>query len=176
MKNGVLNNPHNLFGKLAALTPLQQNLWLSLLGLFLIAFPLSGYIQQSRLLLQLEQALNDKNQQLTHQQNLLTALQQKSVQQALDPRLTAALPAINRQVRQFLPTDLRLLVSDWEFIRNPQLHLQLEGHFTDFNQFMTALLTANKQLNVVSLQINRADNDHHATSIRIDLLLRLHFA
>ncbi|WP_040976013.1 hypothetical protein [Necropsobacter massiliensis] len=176
MKDRVLNNPHNLFGKLAALTPLRQNLWLSLLGLLLIAFPLSGYVQQSRLLRQLEQELHDKNQQLTHQQNLFTVLQQQSVQQPLDQRLTAALPAINRQVRQLLPTELHLLVSDWEFSRNPLLHLQLEGHFADFNRFMTALLTANRQLNVVSLQINRVDNDQHTASIRIELLLRLHFA
>ncbi|WP_051977412.1 hypothetical protein [Necropsobacter rosorum] len=176
MRCKILDNPHNLCGKLAALTPLRQNLLLGLLGLLLIAFPLSSYMQQSRLIRQLESALHDKNQSLTHQQNLLAVLQQKSARQAPDNRLTTVLPAINRQVQHYLTEELQLLGSDWEFAPNPLLHLQLAGHFSDFNRFMTALLTADSQLNPVSLHIHRADQANPAASIRIDLLLRLHFA
>ena len=154
------------------LHPWKQHSTLLFLGVFTLSFPLQHYWQQRVHMTHMEQQLQTQRENLAHQQKLLAALKEKAATQLLTPALAAKLPPINQQIQQFAQ-HLQIVQSQWDFHQKPLLRLQLQGHFKDLHSFLTALLNANTELELVEWQVLQIDEANEASSIQTGLLFQL---
>ncbi|OBY54261.1 competence protein [Aggregatibacter aphrophilus] len=154
------------------LSPRQQMALLCALGALLLYLPAQHYWQQRS---QLEHLMTQQQTQqatLSHQQKILTVLKEKAAKQLLTPQLAGKLPPINQQIQQ-LAQQLHIEHSQWDFRQKPLLTLHLEGHFNDLRQFLTALLNANDELELVEWQIQKLSGQNNGNTISSELLLQL---
>lgn len=159
--NGIswLNDPNNWFGKLLKLPRWQQYaLLLTISGSSLI-LPIMDYFQWQQAHTNLEQRLLQQRHELQQQQQRLRRLQQQSNAAFLAPERAERLTKFNQQMNTLLKDRLQVRRNQWEFHQFPLLSLQIQGNFTNLSQFLTALLTQYPALNVVSLHIERADQE-----------------
>lgn len=154
------------------LHPWKQHSALLFLGVFTLSFPLQHYWQQRAHMVHMEQQLQTQRENLAHQQKLLAALKEKAATQLLTPALAAKLPPINQQIQQ-LAQGLQIVQSQWDFHQKPLLRLQLQGHFKDLHSFLTALLNANTELELVEWQVSQHNEANEASSIQTALLFQL---
>ena len=141
------------------LHPWKQHSTLLFLGGFILSFPLQHYWQQRAHMTHMEQQLQTQRESLAHQQKLLAALKEKAATQLLTPALAAKLPPINQQIQQLA--------------QGLQIRLQLQGHFKDLHSFLTALLNANTELELVEWQVLQSDEANETSSIQTALLFQL---
>ena len=154
------------------LHPWKQHSTLLFLGVFILSFPLQHYWQQRAHMTHMEQQLQTQRENLAHQQKLLAALKEKAAMQLLTPAPAAKLPPINQQIQQ-LAQGLQIVQSQWDFHQKPLLRLQLQGHFKDLHSFLTALLNANTELELVEWQVLQSDEANEISSIQTALLFQL---
>ena len=154
------------------LHPWKQHSTLLFLGGFILSFPLQHFWQQRAYMTHMEQQLQTQRESLAHQQKLLAALKEKAATQLLTPALAAKLPPITQQIQQFAQ-HLQIEQSQWDFHQKPLLRLQLQGHFKDLHSFLTALLNANTELELVEWQVLQSDEANETSSIQTALLFQL---
>ncbi|MDY4281066.1 MAG: hypothetical protein SOX56_08390 [[Pasteurella] mairii] len=159
--NGIswLNDPNNWFGKLLKLPKWQQYaLLLAISGSSLI-LPITDYFHLQQVQANLEQQLLQQRRELQQQQQRLRSLRQQSNATFLAPERAEKLTKFNQQMNTLLKDRLQVQRNQWEFRQFPLLSLQVQGNFTHLSQFLTALLTQYPTLNVVSVHIERADQE-----------------
>ncbi|WP_109078842.1 competence protein [Aggregatibacter kilianii] len=150
----------------------QQKGLLIFVGMLVLYFPAWHYLQQRTLAENSAQQLQQRQENLAHQQKILTALKEKAAKQLLTPELAGKLPPINQQIQQ-LAVNLEIEHSQWDFRQKPLLKLQLRGHFKNLHAFLTALLSANETLELVEWQIIKTAEDNAPYSIHSELLFQL---
>ncbi|MFZ7174172.1 hypothetical protein ACLSYX_05020 [[Pasteurella] aerogenes] len=159
--NGIswLNDPNNWFGKLLKLPKWQQYaLLLAISGSSLI-LPITDYLHLQKVQANLEQQLLQQRRELQQQQQRLRSLRQQSNAAFLAPERAEKLTKFNQKMNTLLKHRLQVKHNQWEFHQFPLLSLQVQGNFTHLSQFLTALLTQYPTLNVVSVYIERADQE-----------------
>ncbi len=171
MISTIFNNPHNLWGKWVKLSAQKQLGILALMALCLIYYPAQQYLTLLRTSSAIDSELQQQRAELAHQQQILQALQKKSDASSLTPELAANVLPINRQI-QHLAENLQLMDSRWQFEHTPQLTLQLQGHFNELKQFLTALLMQTPQLALTTLHIQKTEEDADF-SIQSEISLQL---
>lgn len=169
----MLQNPHNLLGKWAHLSPLKQHLSLLAISLLGLAYPLWQTAQNWQQQLDLQQQLQQQRQSNQHQQQILHALQTRQKQQQLSPELARQVTPINQQIQQLLAhyPALQLQNSQWQFAQRPLLKLQLQGYFLELQDFLLQLLRQIPQLHLSQWQIQQL-NENEAVSIQTEILLQ----
>lgn len=171
MISAMFNNPHNLWGKWTKLSTGKQYGLCALLGVCLLYYPAQQYVA----LLQAHSSLKNEQQQrqadLLHQQQILQALRKQSDAAALTPELAANVLPVNQQIQNLIERD-RLIDSRWQFGHKPQLTLQLQGHFGELKQFLTALLQHTPRLALSALHIQKTEEEDEF-SIQSEIILQL---
>ncbi|PJG82960.1 hypothetical protein [Caviibacterium pharyngocola] len=174
MKLQRLTHPQHSFGKLADLSVWQQSGLFCLILCLILTLPLKDWLQLNARVQQLREENENKVEQLTHQQKILATLRKHSENGEFTAESAAKIAAVNQYIRELLPHHLSVLHNQWEMRQSPQLSLHLQGNFTDFSAFFTALLQKDTQLDILRLAIYRTDNEHFA-SIQAEISLQLAF-
>lgn len=162
-----LNNPHNLWGKWVQIKSIQQY------GVFALLFALCLIPSFHGLFGSLQQQTDSADQRLTvqqelaHQQQILTTLQKKAGSALLTPEFTKQLAPINQKIRQF--SRIGEIQQEWQMSQHPKLNLQIQTSFANSMTFLTALLQDFPTLMPVSVQIEKAEQ-----GVQIQLLFQLH--
>ncbi|HBO38423.1 MAG TPA: competence protein [Pasteurellaceae bacterium] len=166
-----LNDPQNLWGKWVRMNAIRQNMLLVLLGIGLLYYPAVHSLERVRSLSETESELQQRQEKLAHQQQILSALKQKSESRLLTPELARQLPPINQRV-QDLALRLHIVDSRWVFESQPSLNLQIQGYFVQIKSFLISLLTQEPQLVLTGLQMTKAEEETEF-SVQTDLWLQL---
>ncbi|WP_101774437.1 hypothetical protein [Pasteurella oralis] len=166
-----LTNPDTLFGKLLSLSFIRRTILLALLVIVGWAYTIFQISQQYQQIRQIGVELTEQTQHLQHKQQILASLKQHMAQSALTPILTNKVVKINQYIQQY--SDKIILHStEWAFHSFPQLNLQFQSYFADFQQFLTALLLQYPQLRLNKLQLVKSEHVEGG-SIQADILLQL---
>ncbi|PJG84732.1 hypothetical protein [Conservatibacter flavescens] len=165
------NDPHNAFGHWLAQSK-RKHISLFITCFFLCNyFPVWQWFSTQQKVVQQSVQLTEKQAELAHQQKLLTSLKQKQLH-TLNAQQTARLSPINQHIQHSLAeTNLQLISSQWLFSANPIFSLQIEGHFLNLQQFLTALFDSSP-LQLLSLSIKQIDISEQR-SIQSEIYLQL---
>ncbi|OZN25194.1 hypothetical protein CFY87_05680 [Actinobacillus seminis] len=166
-----LNDPNNWFGKLLKLPKWQQYVLLLAISGGSLILPITDYIHLQQVQANLEQQLLQQRRELQRQQQRLRSLRQQSNAVFLAPERAEKLTGFTQQMNSLLKNRLQVKHNQWEFHQFPLLSLQVQGNFTNLSQFLTALLTQYPALNVVSVHIERADQEADF-SIQSEMILQ----
>lgn len=140
------------------IAPWQQHALLAFCLLLACYLPLFDSIQITQQWQQLDTEQAELHSKLTHQQQILTSLKQRSEQALLTPELANQLLPLNQQIQQWSSKNLHIQHSHWEFHQTPLLRLTVQGRFKNLQQFLTALLQQNSHVALLNLQISK-DNE-----------------
>ena len=165
-------NPKNYWGMWVNTTRWQKVfIAVSVIGLSCM-MPLVNGLQAINQVNIVEQDIQQQNAQLTHQQRLLTTLKQKS-QHHLTPEIARQLPKINQKIQE-ISEPLRIENTQWSFLAEPLITLEIYGHFTELCKFLTALLDETN-LQVVQWDITQLDAEERNAmqSIHSQIILQL---
>lgn len=171
MNINILNNPDNLWGKWLKLAKYQQ--FLILLGLISISLylPSKNLVNNYQKWKENAQSLQQLQNQFEHKQRLLQSLKQQT-DVDLTPQLASQLLPINRSVQE-LSQGLNFILNQWIFQSNPQLKLHIQGSFSQLKMFITNLLIQQDKLKLISLQIQRSEQENYSIEGEIILQLQL---
>lgn len=171
------SQPYNSWGKWISYAPAKQYVVLVLLFAFLLSFPVYRYYRNSLSLTENFIELQQKRNQFNHQSRLLTVLRQKD-QPHLSKSITVKLASLHQKI-QSLAVGLSFIHARWQLQGTPGLDLKIQGHFTEMQQFLTALLQQIPELALLNWHIQKKDetdndepDDHY--SIESDLSFRLY--
>lgn len=172
MNINILNNPDNLWGKWLKLAKYQQ--FLILLGLTSISLylPSKNLVNNYQKWKENAQSLQQLQNQFEHKQRLLQSLKQQTDVDLLTPQLASQLLPINRSVQE-LSQGLNFSLNQWIFQSNPQLKLHIQGSFSQLKMFITNLLIQQDKLKLVSLQIQKSEQENYSIESEIILQLQL---
>lgn len=161
MNNQFFHNPHNLLGKLAQLATFKQFAILLLILLspaYLLLTDLAQTYQENK---ELQLLIQQKSQDITHQQHILTSLQQ-TTQNTFTPEITSQIAQINHELQQYSSI---IKNSQWTFYSFPQLNIQITGNFSELYQFLTEFLVHQAQLNLLQMRISKIQETDNAPQI-----------
>ena len=165
------NDPHNAFGQWLTQSKGKQLSLLFAIFILCTYLPIWQWYVTQQKNTQLQIQLTEKQAELSHQQNLLASLKQHHLNN-LPPQQMARLPTVSQQIQQHLhETHLQLISSQWLFSSKPIFYLQIEGHFSNLHQFLTALFTL-PSFSLLSLSIKQIEISTES-SIQSEIRLQL---
>lgn len=172
MNINIFNNPDNLWGKWLKLAKYQQLLILLVIISISLYLPTKNFFDSYQKWKENAQSLQQIQNQFEHKQRLLQSLKQQTEVDLLTPQLASQLLPINRSV-QNLSQGLNFSLNQWIFQNNPQLKLHIQGSFPLLKNFITNLLIQQDKLKLVSLQIQKAEQENYSIESEIILQLQL---
>lgn len=174
MTLNILNNPQNVLGNLAAFSFRKQLAVFTLIMMILLFLPVQTLWQKQQALAQSTAEIQELSRQKEHNQRLLQSLQRNNLTTSISS-LSQQLPTINEQINQLAQGMVQIQSSQWELSSRPKLALQMDGHFSDFYAFLTALVAQQKNLKLLDLTFTKTEQSTEF-SLQGELLLQLYEA
>lgn len=137
-------------------------------GWSVLVFQLTMQYQHTK---QIERMVLQRQEELQHQQRILATLKQNTQESVLTPELTNEISLINQRIQR-ISEPIKLQSLQWSFQSTPQLHMQIESNFEDFQDFFRTLLRHVPRLMLFSLELRKAE-DNPDVSIYCEVLLQL---
>lgn len=174
MKLNIFNNPQNILGNLAAFSLPKQVVVFASILLLLLFLPVQTFWQKQQTLAQSTAEIQELSRQKEHNQRLLQSLQRNNLTTSISS-LSQQLPTINEQINQLAQGMVQIQSSQWELSSRPKLALQMDGHFSDFYAFLTALVAQQQNLKLLDLTFTKTEQSTEF-SLQGELLLQLYEA